>query len=66
MTFYDKVVAALGTVPSIEARPCLPALRPPQLQSHVTLKYEWIKNWSALDGLDFWDGETWITFASDS
>ncbi len=62
MTFYEQIVAALGAVPSIEARPTLSALRHPAAQQHTALKYEWITNWSALDGLDFWDGEHWITF----
>ena len=62
MSFYDSIAAALGKVPSIEARPTLAGLRRHPSQREITLRYDWIKNWQPLADLDFRDGEDRITF----
>ncbi len=62
MTLVERVRAALGELPSVEAR---------ELQGRMTrypdlgcldLKYSWIKDWSPLAGLGVHEGEEWITF----
>lgn len=58
-SFEDKVRACLGKIPGLTARSVLP-LRPGA--DHVTLRYEWIKDWEVVKGLDFLDGSEWITF----
>lgn len=66
MTLVDHIRAALGPVPSVEARPTLAALlRDPDVR-FVSLRYEWVRDWAALEGLDFWDGEVWITLLADA
>lgn len=59
----DKVRAALG-------RSIHPAAREPfwtwansQTRQHypISLRYEWVTDWAPLDGIDFIDGEEWIT-----
>lgn len=59
MNFEERIRECLGPVPNIEARLLLPGL---QSATQVILRYEWIKNWSAVADLDFHDGEEWITF----
>ena len=60
MTAIEKVRAALGKVPCFEARAILPIK--PGLKT-IAFRYEWIQDWSAVAGLDYWDGAEWVTFS---
>ena len=51
----------LGVVPSVEAKDALRVLASAGPGACVYFRYDWIKDWSALAGLDFWDGSEGLT-----
>jgi hypothetical protein len=59
MTFEERIRACLGPVPVLGARQVLPTLK---AGGDVRLAYSWIADWSVLDGIDFLDGQQYITF----
>lgn len=54
MTPAERVRACLGPVPTMAARELLP-IHPDTCS--LVLQYEWIKDWSQLEGLEYWDGQ---------
>lgn len=45
----------------MDARPLVAELKRSR-PTEAAVRYEWIRDWDALAGLDFRDGEEWITF----
>ena len=62
VSFHDRIAVSLGSIPSIETRSTLAMLRRYPTQRHVTLRYEWIKDWTTLEGLEMNNGEGWVGF----
>lgn len=62
MTPREQVKKCLGANPSVEARPRLMAMLKDPAAKSITLRYDWIKDWDAVEGLGFRDGEEWIEF----
>ncbi len=61
-TLVERVRAALGDLPSVEARELQGRMtRQPDLQ-RLDLKYGWIQDWIPLLGLGVHEGEEWVTF----
>jgi len=54
-----QVRKALGPTPGPAVRQALPLQA---VEGMVSVRYEWLKNWSAVADLDYWDGAEWITF----
>lgn len=62
MTPREQIKKCLGPTPSVEARPRLAAMLKDPAAKSITLWYDWVKDWDAVEGLGFRDGEEWIEF----
>jgi len=62
LSFYDRMRAGLGKVPNVEAKPRMGWLKRNPETREFRVKYDWIKDWAAVEGLDFSDGQEWIIF----
>ena len=60
LTFEERIRACLGPRPSKQVRDVM--LPIPPGRADYSLRYDWIMDWKAVEGIDFWDGAEWITF----
>ena len=56
--FVQLIREALGPSPFFEARSRIPEAL---LTGEISLNYDWIRYWDALGGLEFADGQEFIT-----